>query len=101
MNKKLLNVTSLRPSDRSPFISPSLRLAATAKNRAVLRWLRTAELSAWQDADRRNAPASRGDRAWRTGVPDFDSIFAYLRTVPPVNNHVPAPIGPADPASFE
>ena len=33
--------------------APSLRVPVTADNRALLRWLRTAELSAWEDADRR------------------------------------------------
>ena len=40
-------------------IAPSLRLAVTAKNRALLRWLRAAELSAWQEADRRHPASSR------------------------------------------
>jgi hypothetical protein len=39
-------------------IAPSLRLAVTAKNRALLRWLRAAELSAWQEAGTsRSVPA--------------------------------------------
>jgi hypothetical protein len=31
--------------------APSLRVPVTRKNRALLRWLRSAELRAWQDAD--------------------------------------------------
>ena len=40
-------------------VAPSLRLAATRRNRALLRWLRAAELSAWQDADTRRPVGSR------------------------------------------
>jgi hypothetical protein len=40
-------------------VAPSLRLAATARNRALLRWLRAAELTAWQDADTRRPVAAR------------------------------------------
>ena len=40
-------------------VAPSLRLAATRRNRALLRWLRAVELCAWQDADTRNPVASR------------------------------------------
>lgn len=40
-------------------VAPSLRLAATRRNRALLRWLRAAELSAWQDADTRLPAAAR------------------------------------------
>ncbi len=32
---------------------------------------------------------------------DLKAIYAYLRTVPPVQNHVPNPVPPSGPASFE
>jgi len=32
---------------------------------------------------------------------DLKAIFAYLRTLPPVTNHVPAPLGPDGKAQFE
>jgi hypothetical protein len=32
---------------------------------------------------------------------DLKAIFAYLRIVPPVSNHVPVPVGPNGEASFE
>ena len=32
---------------------------------------------------------------------DLKAIFAYLRTVPPINNRVPAPLGPDGKALFE
>ncbi len=32
---------------------------------------------------------------------DLKAIFAYLRTVPPVKNHVPAPVGPGGNLAFE
>jgi len=40
-------------SRRHPQVAPSLRLRATTTNRSLLRWLRAAELAAWQDADAR------------------------------------------------
>lgn len=41
--------TWLRP--RRPQVAPSLRLRASAANRSLLRWMRAAELAAWEDAD--------------------------------------------------
>jgi len=41
-----------------PLSAPSLRIATTARNRALLRWMRAAELAAWQDFDPR-IPAAR------------------------------------------
>jgi hypothetical protein len=34
---------------RQPQMSPSLRLRVTAANRSLLRWLRAAELAAWEE----------------------------------------------------
>ncbi len=45
--------------------APSLRIAATRKNRSLLRWMRAAEMSAWQEASPRDFAAQRtvrGDR---------------------------------------
>ena len=49
----------LRRSRTNYNIAPSLRLAVTAKNRALLRWLRAAEWSAWQDAETGHSVATR------------------------------------------
>jgi hypothetical protein len=38
-------------NQRRPQVAPSLRLRVNATNRSLLRWLRAAELAAWQDAD--------------------------------------------------
>jgi hypothetical protein len=58
MNSKneswLIQNARLRRLNRN--ISPSLRLVALAHNRALLRWLRSVELLAWQDADARGRP---------------------------------------------
>jgi len=43
--------------DRQPGVSPSLRLRVNAENRPLLRWLRAAELAAWEDADAGALPA--------------------------------------------
>jgi hypothetical protein len=40
-------------------VAPPLRIAAPAGNRPLLRWLRAAEPSAWQEADTRHPVASR------------------------------------------
>ena len=44
---------SLEPEDfnppGSPSVSPSLRVQVTAANRSLLRWMREAELAAWQE----------------------------------------------------
>lgn len=52
-------------------IAPSLRLAVTAKNRALLRWLRAAELSAWQDAETRRPVSARA----RPGTARVQPLF--------------------------
>jgi len=50
---------SIRPEDCSPLdrpaVSPSVRLRVNAANRPLLRWLRAAELTAWEEP----APAAR------------------------------------------
>src|SRR5262245_37600731 len=60
-NQKFMNIptTTDRPvtlptTTRFQGTAPSLRVPVTAGNRALLRWMRTAELSAWQNADRKN-----------------------------------------------
>ena len=52
-------------------VAPSLRLAATRRNRALLRWLRATELSAWQDADRPRPVASQ----WSPGRSGLQPFF--------------------------
>jgi len=42
---------------RRSAVSPSLRLRVNAANRSLLRWLRAAELAAWEDADAGALPA--------------------------------------------
>ncbi len=39
---------SLRDARQSSYPAPSLRVPVTADNRAFLRWLRAAELTAWE-----------------------------------------------------
>lgn len=46
--------------------APSLRVPVTVANRELLRWLRAAELSAWQNAD------ARPHRAFRLRLSCFD-----------------------------
>jgi hypothetical protein len=45
---------------RRAYPAPSLRIAANRQNRSLLRWLRAAELSAWQGADARHVATTRG-----------------------------------------
>jgi len=44
--------TIVRHLGRKGCLAPSLRVPVTADNREFLRWLRAAELSAWEQADR-------------------------------------------------
>ena len=44
--------TIVRDLGRKGCLAPSLRVPVTADNREFLRWLRAAELSAWERADR-------------------------------------------------
>lgn len=37
------------PAPRPAFVAPSLRLRVNAANRALLRWLRAAEMEAWEE----------------------------------------------------
>jgi hypothetical protein len=60
---KMPPAANLRRPRANHNIAPSLRLAVTAKNRALLRWLRAAELSAWQEAETRRPVSSRALRA--------------------------------------
>jgi len=56
---------SIAPEDLTPpvaasAVSPSLRVRVTTKNRSLLRWLRAAELAAWEEP----APATRRAFRW-------------------------------------
>jgi hypothetical protein len=59
-------VSNLHPPRAVAAVAPSLRIAATAKNRPLLRWLRRLELAAWHEADARHPAATR--RAARNGL---------------------------------
>ena len=55
MNQKPNHLAAALPrcSRTSVHPAPSLRVPVTAGNRELLRWLRAAELSAWQDPEAR------------------------------------------------
>ena len=61
----------LRPRRASAGPAPSLRIAATRKNRSLLRWMRAAELSAWQNADARHLDTLRAAAAGMFPKPLF------------------------------
>ena len=67
------SAANLRRPRENYSIAPSLRLAVTAKNRALLRWLRAAELSAWQDAETRRPGSSRPFPATPREQPLFEA----------------------------
>ncbi len=56
--------------------APSLRVPVTADNRALLRWLRAAELSAWETGEAEAFAAVREAAAHPAvlGAPSVDSI---------------------------
>ena len=58
MELPLLQLLAPRRGYAGP--APSLRIAANRQNRSLLRWLRAAELSAWQGADARHVATTRG-----------------------------------------
>lgn len=62
--KATIETTDLRNTFNSGSrLAPSLRVPVTPKNRALLRWLRAAELSAWETGRTCLVPDSRIDSA--------------------------------------
>jgi hypothetical protein len=49
------NRAAARLGPRRTLVAPSLRLRVSSSSRSLLRWLRAAELAAWQDADARRS----------------------------------------------
>jgi hypothetical protein len=57
------------PRTKKP-LAPSLRIAMTANNRALLRWMRAMELAAWLDAD---SPRGRSNHEFQAQRPTMES----------------------------